>query len=106
MNQPDDINIISELGTLFRLNGDFNTAFNYYERAYQIDNLNCKNNIEYANYYRLLSRNLTSSKSVKNLTSKKFIPTETNLINKSIELSKIVETNCPEYLNNAFENLS
>ena len=106
MNQPDDINIISELGTLFRLNGDFNTAFNYYERAYQIDNLNCKNNIEFAIYYRLLSRNLTSSESVKNLTSKKFIPTETNLINKSIELSKIVETNCPEYLNNAFENLS
>ena len=106
MNQPDDINIISELGTLFRLNGDFNTAFNYYERAYQIDNLNCKNNIEFAIYYRLLSRNLTSSESVKNLTSKKFIPTETNLINKSIELSKIVETNCPGYLNNAFENLS
>jgi len=106
MDHPNDINIISELGTLFMLNGDFNSAFDYYERAYQMDNLNCKNNIEFANYYKLLSRNLTSSKSIKNITSQRFIPTEINLINKSIELSKFVENNCSDYLDIAFGNLA
>ena len=105
MNQPNDIKIITELGVLFRLNGDFNTSFEYFDKAFKIDDSDCKNNIEFANYYKLLSRNLTS-KNLTNITSQSFIPTEKNLINKSIELSKFVESNCSIYLDLAYENLA